>query len=118
MCRLAFTTAECCLVFDRPTGAKLIGFFYTTLFFFGLLGPIVELNRYRTERNANYLSGGGNFTISNHENVFSVLEEYGHMTSAGYEVCAVARAVKRLPWKRGVEGFMPRQCYVANVNPN
>lgn len=50
MCRFAFQTAECCLVFDRPTGAKLIGIFYIVLFFFGLIGPLVELNSYRAKK--------------------------------------------------------------------
>ncbi len=47
MCKLAFKTAECCCLFDRPTGARLIGLLHVILFFFGVFGPIVELNKYR-----------------------------------------------------------------------
>ena len=96
MCRFAFTTAECCLIFDRPTGAKLIGFFYITLFFLGLLGPVVELNKFRVEKyniveeddydDVPAGSSSNGRTVKDHGNVFTLMEDYGHMTSYGYEV--------------------------------
>lgn len=40
-------TKDCCCVFGRETGAKLIGVFYIVLFTLSLIGPIIELNRFR-----------------------------------------------------------------------
>lgn len=48
MCRLACKTAECCCIFSRQTGGKLIGFFYIILFFFSMLGPVIELHKHRS----------------------------------------------------------------------
>ena len=40
-------TKDCCCVFSRETGAKLIGLFYIVLFTLSLIGPILELNKFR-----------------------------------------------------------------------
>ena len=42
MCRLAYTPGECCCLFGRATGLKLIGAFYAALFFFSMFSPIVQ----------------------------------------------------------------------------
>ena len=94
MCRFAFTTAECCMVFDRPTGARLIGFFYICLFFFSLIGPVIEVNRYRRIQNAakdDEVISQTNDTkvITGHDSVYGVMSEYGHVGTVGFEVSMV-----------------------------
>ena len=42
MCRLAYTPGECCCLFSRATGVKLIGVFNAVLFFFSMFSPIVQ----------------------------------------------------------------------------
>jgi len=51
MCRLAYTPGECCCLFSRATGVKLIGVFNAILFFFSMFSPIVELERTRQLQN-------------------------------------------------------------------
>ncbi len=47
MCRLAFTTGDCCCCFSRPAGGKIIGLFYAILFFFCLIDPIIRRDNIR-----------------------------------------------------------------------
>ena len=42
MCRLAYTPGECCCLFSRATGVKLIGMLNAVLFFFSMFSPIVQ----------------------------------------------------------------------------
>ena len=84
MCRLACANPECCCCFKRPTGARLIGFFYIVLFFLGLLGPILELNLYRqTKGNLDEASKSNGSTVVTLDETVSVVQimerqKYGH----------------------------------------
>ncbi|TRY61047.1 hypothetical protein TCAL_17197 [Tigriopus californicus] len=83
MCRLAFTTAECCCIFDRPSGVKLIGLFYIVLFFFALIGPIVELNRFRNSQGELSAEERAN-RVKGYTNVFSIWREESEPILSGW----------------------------------
>lgn len=88
MCRLACTNSECCCCLKRNVGAQLIGIFYVCLYFFGIIGPIVELTQFRKNRAdtspTNATDGKVETRTVDHKTVFDIADEQWY-TGVGFE---------------------------------